>query len=314
MRVANISFIAYYSILFSGLQQKERSPFLRRLYDADPFHSEWEFVARIYSHVRNEVLKLGKQASIKAFLAKACPIMNMVAPDNYLVTCGWEIRSVGTGASKRHDLIRDQGADEQLQRLRKTTPSLNGFDLLLQCLANGYDVHNAEQVLCHMMERQEHLMTKSFPVEDDRHSLASSTTAAKTPTSEDFSSGGEFLSWAVEKPSPPRELLLSDTGETMHNGGMMQFHDIPTDALLDDSAEMVFRLDMPLGSYKYPADGGHVLNGADMVLQMGDLACHDGGGMGSRDPFGVGSSFDSDYLDAALSKFVPSVRKGWARY
>jgi hypothetical protein len=67
-------------------------------------------------------------------------------------------------------------------------------------------------------------MTKPFPVQDDRHSLASSTsTAAKTPTSEDLSrGGGEYLLWAVEKLSPPpRDMLLSDRDE----GSIMQFQD-----------------------------------------------------------------------------------------
>jgi hypothetical protein len=279
------------------------------LYDADPFHAEWEFVARIYSHVRNEVLKLGKQAPIRAFLATACPVMNMVAPESYLTTCGWEIKSMGSGSNRRHELIREEGAEELVERLRKTTPSLNGFDLLLRCLANGYDVYNAQQVLCHMMERQEHLMTKAFLVEDDGHSQHSSTTAVKTPSSEDMSRGGDFFSWAVEKPSPARELMLGDGGGQAngHGGNVMHFDDmqpVPNDGVLDGPNEMVFRLDMPMGVYKYPSDGGDALHGADMVLQIDDLTGHEDTGAGTRDPFGVGGHFDNDYMNAALSKFL----------
>jgi hypothetical protein len=137
---------AYYSALFTGLPQKERSPFLRRLYDTDPFHTEWEFVARVYSHLRNEVLKLGKQAPIRTFLAAACPFMNITAPDKYLVACGWRLTTVGD-ENKQHELKRDEGAELRLGNLRKSTPSLSGFDLLLHCLANGYDVHNGREVL-----------------------------------------------------------------------------------------------------------------------------------------------------------------------
>jgi hypothetical protein len=72
----------------------------------------------------------------------------------------------------------------------------------------------------------------------------------------------------------------------------------------------VFRLDLPIGEYKYPSDSGDMLHGAEMVLQMGDLGCHDSGEVGSRDPFGFGSSFETDYLDAALSKLFPPMRKG----
>lgn len=239
--------------------------------------------------------------------------MNMVSPQEYLATCGWEIKSVGSGGNKRHELTRHEGAEDLVRQLRKTTPSLNGFDLLLQCLANGYDVHNAQEVLCHMMERQEHLMTKAFLVEDDRASQHSVRTATvKTPLSESFSKAapGDFFSWAVEKPSPTTLNLIlgSDEGETelghQHGGNLMHFEGIhlASTRALDRSNEMMFRLDMPMGAYKYASNKAHSVNEMDLALQLDDIAGHSDSGGGPRNPFDMGSIFEDDYMNTALGR------------
>lgn len=298
--------------MFSGLQQKERSPFLRRLYNADPFHAEWEFVARIYSHLRNDVLKLGKQAPLRVFLATACPVMNMIAADAYFETCGWSLVHVESG-NKHPELIRDDGAESRLNGLCKTTPPLNGFDLLLRCLADGYEVHNGHEVLCMMMERQEHLMTKSFSPDTAPSNL-------DEPLSPNASQTGNFFTWKLTKPSPPQDMDVEDITGHEPGGHLLHFDNIihqqssPDEGKLSEPSaqsevEVSYQLDLPGDMYKFGFGDG------DMGMHLGGVARRlgqDGGGglhPGADEMMGPGvgefvihGDFGDPYMNGVLGK------------
>jgi hypothetical protein len=126
--------------------------------------------------------------------------MNMIAPEAYFETCGWRME-VEDGDNKSIELKCDNGADSRLSALCKTTPPLNSFDLLLRCIADGYELHNGQDVLCRMMERQEHLMTKSFPPFPTP--VVNLNNSPPLPTSHSSPSPpppGDFFTWSL----PPR--------------------------------------------------------------------------------------------------------------
>lgn len=53
-----MAFRAYYSPLFTSLQQKDISGALTEMWAADPFHAKWTIVAKAYSVIRDQVGKV----------------------------------------------------------------------------------------------------------------------------------------------------------------------------------------------------------------------------------------------------------------
>ncbi|KAL7917608.1 mating-type protein MAT alpha 1 domain-containing protein [Trichoderma austrokoningii] len=84
---AFMAFRSYYLRLFPHVQQKTASGFLTTLWNKDPHRNKWALVAKVYSHVRDQ---LGRdQVSLSSFLDVACPMMQIVDPATYLETLGW---------------------------------------------------------------------------------------------------------------------------------------------------------------------------------------------------------------------------------
>jgi hypothetical protein len=129
---------AYYSTIFSEIQQKQRSGYLTRLWQVDQSKDKWALIARVYSFIRDEVGK--SNAPLAPFLAIACPTMNIPAVEVYLDTLGW-------------NLVDDENGELNLSRSlipavpqdKETCPT--DFNLLSACLSRGYAVNNAQALL-----------------------------------------------------------------------------------------------------------------------------------------------------------------------
>lgn len=71
------------------MQQKDISPIMTQLWQADPFHAKWTIVAKSYSTIRDSVGK--EHAPLDDFLNLVCPHIGIINPDNYLAMLGWEV-------------------------------------------------------------------------------------------------------------------------------------------------------------------------------------------------------------------------------
>jgi hypothetical protein len=258
----------------------------------------------VYSHVRNEVLTLGKQAPIRSFLAAACPVMSIVAPEQYLAACGWSLVGV--------ELLRDDGAELRLQHLRKTTPCLNGFDLLRRCLAGGYEVYNSEEVLSRMMQRQEHLMTKAFATDADAASQSPHLTTASDASSQPhlMSASPDNLSQQAVygdssyKPSPASDFFTSNIDQpspvssTPQGGHIMRLDETgSTDNYESHSHDMINRLDGSSAD-SYPDYG--LLPDDELARQLCEMSAeakrlHGAEGDATHDHF-----YDGEFGDAYM--------------
>jgi hypothetical protein len=257
----------------------------------------------VYSHVRNEVLALGKQAPIRSFLAAACPVMGIVAPEQYLAACGWRLVGV--------ELRRDDGA-ERLRHLRKTTPCLNGFDLLRRCLAGGYEVYNGEEVLSRMMQRREHLMTKAFATDADAASQSPHLTTASDASSQlhRMSASPDNLSQQAVygdssyKPSPASDLFTSNIDQpspvstTPQDGHIKRLDDRgSTDGYESHSHDMIDRLD-GASADRYPDYG--LVPDDELARQLCEMSAEAKGPHGAEEDATHNSFYDGEFGDAYM--------------
>jgi Mating-type protein MAT alpha 1 HMG-box len=158
--VATNSQSAYYSTIFSEIQQKQRSGYLTRLWQADQSKDKWALVARVYSFIRDE---LGKSnAPLAPFLAIACPAMNIVAAEAYLETLGWTLVGDDSGELKMsRSLIPTSPQDEEM--------CATDFKLLSTCLARGYTVNNAQALLDKIAFTANSMMVVAQPRVSEKH-------------------------------------------------------------------------------------------------------------------------------------------------
>ncbi|KAL8815148.1 MAG: hypothetical protein Q9191_008486 [Dirinaria sp. TL-2023a] len=82
------AFRAYYAKIFKGLQQKENSPFLSKLWEHDPFKAKWAILAKAYSIIRDEK-DIRDRELLQKFLKVNTGFVEMVTPEVYLETLGW---------------------------------------------------------------------------------------------------------------------------------------------------------------------------------------------------------------------------------
>lgn len=223
--------IAFYSTVFQGLQQKERSGFLTTLWDVDNFKGEWEFLAKIYSYVRNEVMKdmPGARTSMRDFLDVACPVMNIVGATDYLQTFNWQL--IPNGEDK-YELKQ-----YALPLVQKATPMMTGFDLLCHCLANGYKVHNGQNILFRMVGKPENIMTTA----------SFATIPAPDLDAADSSFKNDFLSMISQNPLFAASMIVQDTVQhspEVHGVNVLRVRDInqiPDDMLRNRGSSTHYR-------------------------------------------------------------------------
>nr|ATA58188.1 MAT1-1-1 [Neofusicoccum kwambonambiense] len=91
-----VAFRCYVSPIFDRHQQKDRSGFVRTLWEVEMTKAKWTILAKAYSNIRDEVGT--ENAPMDKFLSIACPHIGIVARDTYLHTFGWELISDGSGS------------------------------------------------------------------------------------------------------------------------------------------------------------------------------------------------------------------------
>ena len=100
------------------------------LWQADLFQAKWSIVAKAYSVIRD--IKGKDLAPLAAFLKIACPLVGIIAPEEYLTTLGWDI-SIKDGEKRIN---------------RSFIPDFNGFEPQIQTTAMSVDdvVNHCKQV------------------------------------------------------------------------------------------------------------------------------------------------------------------------
>ena len=130
--------LAYYSTIFSSLQQKEISGFLTYMWQADPFKAKWSILAKAYSLIRDSQGK--NNAPLDKFLAISVPLIGIIEPERYLQALSWEVAIDDGGQTimRRQNNSIDQG-------LLAANISVN--DVIKNSYDQGYFKGNLSDVL-----------------------------------------------------------------------------------------------------------------------------------------------------------------------
>ncbi|KAK0612682.1 mating-type protein MAT alpha 1-domain-containing protein [Bombardia bombarda] len=127
---------SYYSALFSQLPQKDRSPFIKLLWEEDPFHNEWDFMCAVYSAIRVFLEK--EKISLRTWMSFAVGSLGIIPQQDYMKTLGWRLVQLENGT---HQLQRTNAAP-----IKHCLQPINGLGLFEQCLANGLPISNPEPI------------------------------------------------------------------------------------------------------------------------------------------------------------------------
>ncbi|KAF2146221.1 uncharacterized protein K452DRAFT_194139, partial [Aplosporella prunicola CBS 121167] len=92
-----MAFRAYYSPLFTSLQQKQISGFVSTMWQNDPFQAKWAITAKAYSKLRDAFGK--DHAPLDRYFKIACPEIGIISPGQYMEMLGWEV-SLSDGERK----------------------------------------------------------------------------------------------------------------------------------------------------------------------------------------------------------------------
>ena len=127
-----LTFTAYYAPIFAEFPQKAISGFITSLWQTDPFKAKWSIIAKAYSEIRDSEGR--EQAPLNVFLPLAAAALYMVAPAEYLIRMGWEIK-VENGESQliRHFVPELLTFDENTLSTNLSVP-----DLIKCCRSCGY--------------------------------------------------------------------------------------------------------------------------------------------------------------------------------
>jgi hypothetical protein len=126
-----MAFRAFYNVIFCQWQQKEASPCLTRMWHEDPFHAKWAIVAKAYSVIRDQVGKA--QAPLDQFLQLVCPVVGILAPEEYLGNMGWNMLD---GHNK--EVVRTTAPNFLSFDAALLTTTMSADDLVRLCQKVGY--------------------------------------------------------------------------------------------------------------------------------------------------------------------------------
>jgi hypothetical protein len=126
-----MAFRAFYTVIFSQWQQKEASPCLTRMWHEDPFHAKWAIVAKSYSVIRDQVGKA--QAPLDHYLQLVCPIIGIIAPEEYLDKMGWNMHD-----NDSKEIIRTVAPNFANFNAALRTTTMSADDLVRYCQEAGY--------------------------------------------------------------------------------------------------------------------------------------------------------------------------------
>nr|APB08864.1 mating type protein [Neofusicoccum vitifusiforme]APB08865.1 mating type protein [Neofusicoccum vitifusiforme] len=127
-----VAFRCYASPIFDKYQQKNRSGFVRTLWEVEMTKAKWTILAKAYSNIRDEVGT--ENAPMDKFLNIACPHIGIVARDTYLHTFGWELISDESGSRLARRSVPDPASFPQ----GFLTTNVSTEDMIGFVRASGY--------------------------------------------------------------------------------------------------------------------------------------------------------------------------------
>ncbi|KAK3944015.1 mating-type protein MAT alpha 1-domain-containing protein [Diplogelasinospora grovesii] len=133
---AFIGFRAYYSALFWQFPQKQRSPFITALWQADPFRNEWDFLCSVYSAIRIFLEK--EDISLQDWIHYAVNHLGIIPRESYVATLGWQV------------VLRQDGIFELVRKsvppIQHNLQLMNGLDLFRRCFDSGLPVSDPQPI------------------------------------------------------------------------------------------------------------------------------------------------------------------------
>ncbi|PKS12078.1 hypothetical protein jhhlp_001374 [Lomentospora prolificans] len=155
---AFIAFRSYYKVIFLKHPQKDVSSYITGLWAGEHFRNKWALIAKVYSFVRDEVGT--SDVNLKDFLAVACPIMLIVAPENYLRSIGW----IQTHDDEGNCFVtQDKVVAQNINAALESQPSPDTeLELLLQCVAAGYMADHSEYLTAKLARKSDTIMTPNL--------------------------------------------------------------------------------------------------------------------------------------------------------
>ncbi|EXJ81902.1 hypothetical protein A1O1_07969 [Capronia coronata CBS 617.96] len=127
-----MTFRSYYSTLFAGLTQKDKSGLIRVMWGADLKKPMWTLLGYAYSDLRDHH---DESLAIDKFLAATVPLLPIVPADQYLSKMGWELTKNNAGELT---LARNNtfGADNLYAEYPART-SMSMADIINHCYEGG---------------------------------------------------------------------------------------------------------------------------------------------------------------------------------
>ncbi|KAI1612724.1 mating-type protein MAT alpha 1-domain-containing protein [Exophiala viscosa] len=174
---AFITYRTYYSPIFKGLPQKQKSGLMRQMWGQESKHSIWALLGSAYSDLRDhhqETLPVDK------FLSIAIPLLPIIPADKYLSKMGWTLSSEAAGEPV---LFRNPAFNADILAAEyppQTNLSLE--DIVGQCYDQGLLPRANRRDLMQVL-RDEGLMDVLPPADQTPPSTCGTLTLAVTPQS-----------------------------------------------------------------------------------------------------------------------------------
>jgi len=134
---------AYYSVLFSQLPQKERSPFMTMLWQQDPSHNEWDFMCAVYSAIRTFLE--AEKITLQIWIQHTVSHLGIIARHDYMANLGWHLVQLDSGT---HTLQRTVG----IPAIRRQLQPINGLGLFKKALESGLPVANPQLIIAKLSD------------------------------------------------------------------------------------------------------------------------------------------------------------------
>ena len=130
-------FSAYYSALFSHLQQKQRSPFMTILWKQDQFHNEWDMLCSTYSAIRSFLSDEG--ITLQTWISFAVGPVGIVKRENYMAVMGWTLSTQADGTPKLERA--------SIRKLERTAQPMSGHSLFVHCVEAGLPITDSGKII-----------------------------------------------------------------------------------------------------------------------------------------------------------------------
>jgi hypothetical protein len=113
---------------------------MTKLWQADPFHAQWDFMCAVYSEIRGFLSQ--ESLSLQDWIQAASPHLGIVPRQDYMETMGWQLN-------------QSESSSHQLKRTSQHVividiPLTNGLSLFTSCLDNNLHVVNPRPIIDHL--------------------------------------------------------------------------------------------------------------------------------------------------------------------